>query len=569
MEEDRRIQLDGADDDDAEVFSSDDDSWEMDEEVRERYEAIENSGFEEIVRGLARNDPEVRTVYMHRRNRDAVLRLGEAATGNTYVKWANLDLNSLRDAAELVPLLRFLERSPSLEIVHLNLEDADPAVVRRFFRSTSNNSQRVHEVHLHDLGSVHLEAFESLVGSSNLKRLALHGCAMADPSADERLASTVHNSSALQSLTVQLENTLSSQQAPRHTPPFFGLVLGRLPEQLEHLSLLNYYTRHFSATDALHQLQRLPPMLVHLELSHFRFQGGHSFRPICDGLRSSTAARKLTLYHCSLDEEATRLFEGMLLPTGEGSAITSFALDVGNEFAKPFHQIVRNVFSSCTVPTDGAQLEEIDVLDWNEWQDSPEWEEAFQLLGTNARNVMLRVLSVSMVDADSFQAIIDCVPQLVHLKELCIRNMAEDTAELKSDFLLALRKNGSLESVVAYFAKMGDRDGSPFFTEEELRTVIRYCCRNKQLPAMMKKPCVDDKDGQDDEDRTCFALYPRLFHQALQCPGTGQGAVFEGIRALSSVIGDFGGDRKRPANSDAMAGEQDQKRGRLGDLADS
>ena len=595
---------------------------------------FESPDYENFLHRLAQNDPSETVIDFSLKvefvsnlvfDNEKILELGRNLQGNTFVTEMALPLAHLRDSDDeegekLTPMLHFIAQSPVLNAIRFDVEGANRSIIDRFFTATQRSGSHIQELALAGLQPPQFEAFSSLLRELGcLKTLNLEYCTIGDTDeSTERFATAIGNVSTLESfvcgrdignLEVFLERlppnlkdlVLRGVSLGNTTESFQRLVAAisnkrslesfccidpslRHPRSFDHLVErlhVHPYLKKLVLSDdtnALRHLQQMPPMLANLKLGDFVFRGEDAFRPVYQGLCSSSTVTKLTVCHCTFDDTATSLFTEMLQPTeGTGCAIRSLHLDVdddndlygmGNMFSRPIGQILGSVFASCSKLCTNHQLEVIECMDSHVQEDGRYTQKGRRALihelGANAPSITLRSLSLRIVTWEELQLLGVCLPKLIHLKELELQcHFSANTEDAKRDFISGLRRNGSLESVDVLVLLLST--SRPFFTEEELSKVETYCSRNKALPTVIVKPSLDGADSND--KRTPIALYPRLFHQTLQCPATGVGWSLAGLLAVSDgfgpVLQNAGCDRdlKRPALLDFEEGP-DRKQSR-------
>jgi len=144
----------------------------------------------------------------------------------------------------------------------------------------------------------------------------------------------------------------------------------------------------------------------------------------------------------------------------------------------------------------------------------------FQALGTYAASVRLQKLSIfgaNFLNENDFQALIECLPKLIHLKDFLLHDSPPQTVDLLRG---ALKQNGSLVDESNDMAEL-------------IPEVSLYCRRNKLLPALMTNPPSDETDSVE-VGKTPLNNYPKLFHVAQECAILGPTWMLAGLLKLSS-----------------------------------
>lgn len=534
--------------------------------------------FEELLVRVTRNDPAVMdiacfaarfftldwTTHIDDFDNAKAFRLGRALTGNTVVTLMSVAFHHLHyDTRTLAPMFNYIEESPSLRKMDLHCLEADPQVAHQFLLALSK-SRSVQDVLLHLMCSEQVEALVCLLESTTipLKKLKVYRYNPGGFASTERFATGFGNNKTLKILDLDIDGSKAS------VSQWFALVLRHIQGHpcLESLTIENSSSRPLPATDALNELCRLPPKLNRLELQCFAFQDERGLRAIYDALhRSDRSLSELVLNKCHFDLASTKLLQEMLQPA-TGSVIRSLEIKRSNQFACPIGTVLGNVFSGCSKDTNGgAQLEALSINEGNKADDC--YPGMFQSLGANATHVTLRSLSMDYLDVPGWKALIVCLPELVHLKKVYIRNLTDCTPGLFAKELRALEKNGSLE--IFRLENVG-------LTQTQSDRVKLYFQRNAKLPRMIVGAFLDHHTGDEgnddnesveqafagrfsllsrtsgiakitaprkatdeyeDKKRTPVRAYPKLFRQALRCPATGPTLSFAGLLTLNDAVG--------------------------------
>lgn len=153
----------------------------------------------------------------------------------------------------------------------------------------------------------------------------------------------------------------------------------------------------------------------------------------------------------------------------------------------------------------------------------------FQSLAANAVDTPLQQLVCGSMDIVDSEALIACLPELLHLKNLAFTEINDESLMAHTDrILLGLKRNGSLERVELTWT-----NNLPFFDEGDLLKVKNYGLRNQHIPSMVSNPRLTMDDGLDMTDR---CLFPKLFGAAEQAPRTAPTVLLVGLMALRDAI---------------------------------
>jgi len=491
---------------------------------------------------LSRNDSSVTEVNCWRTTIFGIFNnvkaqvVGSSLAGNSIVSALHVPLRLLQNTHHLDDLLRFVQVSENLAIVHLGLHYADPLIVSRFFRAIGM-SRNAKSLILGGLQSQHFEAFASLLGSrfTSVDQLELGEMRFESIVTTEHCANIIATNNTLKCLKIHYCG--SSMELRWYTNFLERLVYH---PTLEKLSISNSRHAPTSVAQTLIPLQKLPSQLKTLELINFAFSAEHGFRPISAGLRSSRAIHSLILSRCTFsDQVAAEDFERIFQPgdTG-GCAIRSLQIGggegggVGRTACVVYPEgrgLLSRVLTCCSKESASMpQLEEISIFENQECGFESErygFNPFFGSLGENAVYVKLRKLHLSQIDGVGLRALTLALPKLVHLKYISISMLTNCSLAEKDDFIRGLRKNGSLEHMSV---------ASSSLTNTQRSKVELICYRNGTLPKVLTKPVL--KDNIDDSGRTPVTAFPKLIHVAQECPGMGPTWILAGLLSLESEI---------------------------------
>jgi len=460
--------------------------------------------YQKLFDRLAANDPDITEVdfgYTYSRfirfsrvnNVDARL-LGESLTSNTVVSALVMPLAHLRNDAEaLAPLLQVLRQNAHLKTVQLNIVQgmyfAGVSVAVLFINAVAQSRSICKLTVKCPPFPGYIDSLATLLrNTTSLKQLVIFDAIFgASGSATER-----NFLAALRAYTPLTALELRQFDLENPEPPFH-LVFEALKEHahLEDLALVSdrrYSAPSFDVT--------LPPQLKHLELGGFHFERQRMFQSLCSGFRSNPTM-KLSFKACEFSRTTTSRFRELLHQGGNllqqgGTGVCSLTLGPRNRFAHPIGQILAKVFESYASRTNvdrhHQQLEELTIHD-SDLQRRPGqqqqllngWIEFFTALGDHARCIKLRVLTVHGVEATDLDAIALCLPKLVHLKKLFLRNVQGNVDGL----VPAMKRNGSLEEFQVTRVDVGELQGRSQFSTANQQRVQSYCERNQVLPKIL------------------------------------------------------------------------------------
>lgn len=329
--------------------------------------------------------------------------------------------------------------------------------------------------------------------------------------------------------------------------------------QLQHLVLSG--RQHFRQPAPSPQifgfLQHLPQTLHNLELSSFNFDED-SFRPVGEWLMSQTNKKKKTTLtlrsYCELDAGATEIFQQLLQ-----SGLHSLNLGYGIKFSRRIGTLLADavsgarpaerpnsdmVHSQQTTQDLQHHLEEFRLDDIRLFTRTRQHEMIpfFRALATH--HSRLRVLSIRNLHSLEFQALMDVLPDLIHLEHASIGNLSSCGDPHR--FVRHLRRNGSLHHV----GEGAESDITSIIRRHSMTAVTTYCLRNKKLPRLLATPhfLKANENAVVDEERhpsqlpsrqsakaaaPAVRLYPKLFYAAQQCPTTGLSWILAGLLQLT------------------------------------
>jgi len=146
-------------------------------------------------------------------------------------------------------------------------------------------------------------------------------------------------------------------------------------------------------------------------------------------------------------------------------------------------------------------------------------------LSRHAASVSLKRLSLNGVLRWQSAWLIDCLPKLIHLKEVVLEDADNESRVFRQQLTHALRTNGSLESIVVNSLvkdmTTGHIDTVPFFLNGENRSI---CERNRKLPPLLTEveapnpATTNNSDKSKNKRKQKLKLHPKLYRLALQCP---------------------------------------------------
>jgi len=397
-----------------------------------------------------------------------------------------------------------VKRNRQIWFVLLGLRETDPFIAATCFRISKTVPC---DQMIAGLTSTQVEGFELYLRRPTMvKRLNILGATLTRNDAESRFAAALRGNATL----TELELGVSSFQN-------LGLILAQLEA---HPTLEVMGLEGNSLPPDLNW--RLPRRVSFVKLLGFHFNRD-SFRPVLNAIRSSLFVEKLELDDgCQFDEEATEMFISMVTPTSKGgSAIRSLIVD-GREYHDPndifycsFGSAMKRIFTACAIQPTGSQLEEVTLFRSTEGLNV-----MFQALGTYAASVRLQKLSIfgaNFLNENDFQALIECLPKLIHLKNFSLHDSPPQTVD---PLRVALKQNGSLVDESNEMAVLLPEAGL-------------YCLRNKLLPALMINPPSDETDSME-VGKTPINLFPKLFHVAQECTTLGPTWMLAGLLKISS-----------------------------------
>jgi hypothetical protein len=154
------------------------------------------------------------------------------------------------------------------------------------------------------------------------------------------------------------------------------------------------------------------------------------------------------------------------------------------------------------------------------------------------------------IDHIGWVSLSDCLPSLLCLRRLTIRDVVEGVDVLK--FVHSVQQNGTLQHISAQFlsAITGDDEflGDSVFTSPFQRLVDAYCKRNELLGWLLANPKMPN-DVSDKDDFAFYSRevnvplpmvsYPTLFAVAAQCPRLSLTHVLTGLMAIEDDFGPY------------------------------
>jgi hypothetical protein len=384
--------------------------------------------------------------------------------------------------------------------------------------------------------------------------LKLYCCGFGNAESRDLVSKGLIANQSLESLTIELE-----EDDPDLVEPVL-LRLGSHP-RLRELNLdCGDALQSLEHADALALFLRSSTTLEHLKLASYVFVKG-LLEPLVEGIQSSKSLAKLTIFNCTFDLESTRLFQSILeLQNSENqNSIRKLVIGHANTFASPIGQVVVNMLrpeeEQEAATKKVVSLEELDMTgDMNGVVPfrSADFVEICGALGANSADIQLQQFRYGRIDNEGCEALTACLPKLLYLKALSIRDIAQHVTLSKMKELIGgLRRNGSLNDVDIVRRADGYGQQVRFFTEDQLRRVQFYCKRNETRPALVANPRLGDSE-EEDSDETDISMFPTIFGLAQQAPRTAPTHMLLGLLSLGDVAGQRS-DGKRLRNEPATA----------------
>jgi hypothetical protein len=368
--------------------------------------------------------------------------------------------------------------------------------------------------------------------ASSLRHLTLQGmdCKFyaLPPSSPEEVAtfaSAVRALTGLQSLTLEQFSS---------NPELSALTLSRLQHHttLRKLSILGCSGRYvISATDRAHDdaivnavsvmLQSRVPLEV-LELKNMSLSQTGTAN-LVQGLDVCSSLAELTLEGDMVREakqELLRFFQANRSTTEHALRHLSLNDTTGSGLRHSFQSIL----TAAATASIGASLHALCL---------PERIRDIQelLLVLVAGEHHLSSMSLGSVSALCWSQLTRCLPNMLHLQELRVKQLFERDAS-STDFVRAMRQNGSLYRVsettvqtTAFAASM------PLFNAVELQQIQVYCQRNLVTRELLQNQPVSSCEACNGHGETLLSLLPRLFHVMKPAWRMAPNSIFVGLLA--------------------------------------
>jgi hypothetical protein len=162
----------------------------------------------------------------------------------------------------------------------------------------------------------------------------------------------------------------------------------------------------------------------------------------------------------------------------------------------------------------------------------------FDSYAASASMIHLESLSIEWLHMVSCKAFSDCLPNMVHLRELSVSFIEMEAKEVADRMVESIKKNGSLHSVTIpseYWS--GDWRKKRQFVRGQ-RSMKWFCERNRSIPRLLAEPKQDTEGESPGNDNAVDGwLFPTLFYAAQQANRTAPNMMLIGLRTLSGSAG--------------------------------
>jgi hypothetical protein len=504
---------------------------------------------------------------------DEVQRIGEALLENTTVTSIDVEFSAFKDDEDyslqpvttididrLVtkatttadPLLRYIRDSSELR--EMRLEDSSDEIFipvyehlsSLFYRALADNPhqllQELHFEYMDEAEKCQTEFSLLLTMAKSLKRLSMFAY-MPEGSSDSWLVEALRSSKSLEYLNLFNVNLLRNGAGQAAT--FLGIVLRsevhlRLHEL--HFSLQSNSEIEFfdslavllGSTGAL-QILRLDDVCINERCACC----------FAEGLKSSGTLQSVILGDaCYFDDDA--LSHLLLSKTIRPSILHRVCVQDGERIDflgdallwKPQDRL-RSIGSSlgelhlCTLQRESEHAI-VEFLD------------AF---AAGAATIRLKILEIESISILAAEAMIRCLPKLVHLREVKIRHIQVEERETLDRFFESFKLNGSLHRVDL-------ADARAFVMSESLRRrLLPYGERNREIPKLVSKAAVAGHDwasGVPAEPNaivgnnalTSICVFPFLFYASQQARRMAPTNLLSGLLCLSAHINPQNGKKR-------------------------
>lgn len=310
-------------------------------------------------------------------------------------------------------ILRVNSNPPRLEVI---------ATLLRLILVAIAESPFIEELFLRNVIEVTPEAFAFLVRTTqSLKTLDIWLGTFDGATSRELglIAEAFGVNRSLESLTIQSVSSTDVVES-------ILLNIGSHP-RLCKLTLQRGPTSRISQIHALARFLFSTTSLEYLDLSRYEFDK-ECMELLVAGLRSNQSVARLLVTHCKFDVEATNVFhsfmqmgdsmssirelcfrgtDGMFAGSTTGKAVASMLIMPENQHS-----------GSCV----GSSLQ---VLDFDDSSDNCDFAGFCDSLAANANRILLPCLRHACIaDVASWEELVLCLPELVHLRELHIREVS-------------------------------------------------------------------------------------------------------------------------------------------------
>jgi hypothetical protein len=359
-----------------------------------------------------------------------------------------------------------------------------------------------------------------------LHGLRLQLCGFGGRSGVERVSAALEANRTLQRIFLQ-EDTV--------TPGIRNSILLRLKSHpgLQELALGGDDQRIFSSWEDLAVLFERP--LIKLSLHNYDFDEDN-MKCLVKGLRCKETLETLSFRHVEFSDEATAVFVEYMQSRREDSSLRS--LDLVRAFIHDFEILdYENLVGAMlkVPPIAGAKVQSPLPTIGSSLQH-------FALNGTacvgfwNVMNAdttsQIRLLSLSCSFYNDWGAMTECLPKLVHL-----RNLEVDWAwhqDTNPAFIRAIRRNGSIHELSLSKADHSKHSvtAASTFSENERSILKAYGKRNLLVPTLLQEPVSV-------EHKKMASRFPSLFAVATAAPRTAPNNVLIGLLSLDCAAGPY------------------------------
>jgi hypothetical protein len=179
-------------------------------------------------------------------------------------------------------------------------------------------------------------------------------------------------------------------------------------------------------------------------------------------------------------------------------------------------------------------------------QEGKDMAQFFSSYAANAPMIHLESLTIECLHKVSCKALSDCIPNLVHLKELKVSRIYSEAREVAAQLIESIKKNGSLHSVEVP-SEYSERPGSyrKSARVNGRRSLTWYCQRNRSIPMLLEGN--EERTGSGKGDATGRWLFPSLFFAARRANRTAPNMILIGLRTLSGSVGPVQSSKRVPS----------------------